>query len=184
MTYGTVYEIPEDIGEFDICTFGSVLLHLRDPFLALQRVLAHVKETAVVTDLVPSSTLFGLLADSTLIEFMPKASKCSPTETYWNLSPKVVSEFLQILGFENTKISFHNQLFGPNKKETQLYTVVGQREGVKIPQHDSHDEESSFAFSEKYDRSTIKEIYLDKMRFSHIAKYLLRRSIRKILKKY
>jgi hypothetical protein len=29
VVYGTAYEIPDDIGLFDISTFGSVLLHLR-----------------------------------------------------------------------------------------------------------------------------------------------------------
>ena len=35
--YGTVYQIPEAIGRFDVGTLGSILLHLRDPFLAMQQ---------------------------------------------------------------------------------------------------------------------------------------------------
>lgn len=128
--YGTVYEIPDNIGQFDICTFGSILLHLRDPFLALQRVTAHVKETAIVTDVVPKvrGKIFSVvesLTGSRLIRFLPNAGKLRPYETWWNLSPKLVSEFLQILGFGHIKISFHRQLF--RNKETRLYTVVGQR---------------------------------------------------------
>ena len=40
VVYGTVYEIPEEIGMVDISTFGSILLHVRDPFLALQNALS------------------------------------------------------------------------------------------------------------------------------------------------
>src|SRR5262249_17375827 len=32
--YGTVYNIPDTIGPVDIAVFGSILLHVRDPFLA------------------------------------------------------------------------------------------------------------------------------------------------------
>ena len=129
MTYGNVYEVPTDIGEYDICTFGSILLHLRDPFLALERVLAHAKETAVVTDVAPrfsdNRLLARPLARTRLIKFMPNASRCSPTETWWSLPPQLVSEFLRILGFVRTEITFHRQLCGG--KEVRLYTVVGHR---------------------------------------------------------
>jgi hypothetical protein len=130
VVYGTIYEIPENIGQFDICTFGSILLHLRDPFLALQRVTAHVRETAIVTDV--ASGLRGrvlsmaeALSGIRLICFLPNARKLKPFETWWRLSPGLVSEFLQILGFAHTTISFHRQLH--QNKEIQLFTVVGQR---------------------------------------------------------
>jgi SAM-dependent methyltransferase len=51
MVYGDAYSVPEDIGMVDVCTFGSILLHLRDPFLALQRALRLTKETVIVTDM-------------------------------------------------------------------------------------------------------------------------------------
>ncbi|MGH9122965.1 MAG: class I SAM-dependent methyltransferase, partial [Acidimicrobiales bacterium] len=39
VVYGPVYEMPSDIGPVDVAVFGAILLHLRDPFLALQRAL-------------------------------------------------------------------------------------------------------------------------------------------------
>jgi hypothetical protein len=130
--YGTVYEIPEDIGEFDICTFGSILLHLRDPFLALQRVTAHVRETVIVTDLFPRFkgpllSAVELLTASRLVRFLPNARQKEPYDAWWILSPKLVSEYLQILGFEHTRISFHEQRYRDRK--IKLFTVVGQRSG-------------------------------------------------------
>ncbi|MGD1941235.1 MAG: class I SAM-dependent methyltransferase [Leptolyngbyaceae cyanobacterium] len=128
--YGTVYDIPDDIGQFDICTFGSILLHLRDPFLALQRAASHATETVIVTDLSPKVrgrmlSMIELITGTRLIRFLPNAQKLGPTESWWSLSPKLVSEFLQILGFANTRIFIHRQKF--RGREIRLYTVVGQK---------------------------------------------------------
>src|SRR5262249_24602710 len=48
--YGSVYAIPEEIGPVDVATFGCVLLHLRDPFLALANALRLTRETIIVTE--------------------------------------------------------------------------------------------------------------------------------------
>ena len=117
VVYGTAYEIPDDIGQFDICTFGSILLHLRDPFLALQRATAHVRETVIVTDVLFKGlkgkvlTLAEFLTGGRLLRFVPNAEKRSPPDTWWDLSPGLVSEFLKILGFSQTVISFHRQIW-------------------------------------------------------------------------
>jgi hypothetical protein len=50
VVYGRIYELPAAIGPVDVCTFGSILLHLRDPFLALANALRLTRETAIVTD--------------------------------------------------------------------------------------------------------------------------------------
>ena len=49
--YGSVYSIPETIRAVDISVFGAILLHLRDPFLAMQSALKLTKETAIITDI-------------------------------------------------------------------------------------------------------------------------------------
>lgn len=116
--YGTVYEIPADAGQFDIATFGCVLLHLRDPFLALQCVSAHVTDTIIVTDLAPNE-------GDPMIRFLPNAATRAQPESWWAISPELVSEYLQILGFEQINISFHQQKF---EQETRhLFTVIGER---------------------------------------------------------
>ena len=54
--YGNIYEIPEAIGPVDISTFGSILLHLRDPFQALYSALRLTRETVIVTELHPDQS--------------------------------------------------------------------------------------------------------------------------------
>ena len=126
VVYGAVYDIPDDIGQFDVCTFGSILLHLRDPFLALQRVTAHVSDTVIVTDVIPKArgriiSWVEFLTRSRLVRFVPQASRLRPLDTWWHLSPTVVGEFLHILGFPHQKVSYHR------RGKSRLYTVVGRR---------------------------------------------------------
>jgi len=129
VSYGTVYEIPPDIGQFDVATLGSVLLHLRDPFLALQRVAQHVQEAVVVTDVWGrrgrASSVVGRLTGGPVAAFVPSAARRGPFDSWWRLPPAVVAEFLKILGFPRVAVTYGRFLYG--QRETTLYTVVGQR---------------------------------------------------------
>jgi hypothetical protein len=121
LVHGDVYHVPAAIGPVDIVTFGAILLHLRDPFLALQNGLRLARETAVVVDLVlPGSDL-----DAPTLRFAPDASTGQPRESWWLLSPALVVRMLGVLGFEETRISYHSQKhFG---SDMAMYTVVARR---------------------------------------------------------
>lgn len=143
VSYGTVYDISADIGRVDVATFGSVLLHLRDPFLALQRGAALADETVIVTDQlhVPRrrsvagaiQTLARLTrkpVDSGLpdLVFLPDAANGQPVDTWWRLSPRLVARYLAVLGFERHEITFHTQTYRhPTVREIPMFTVVAHR---------------------------------------------------------
>jgi len=142
--YGPVYAIPKAIGPVDVATFGSILLHLRDPFLALQKAAELTTETMIVTDLmslVPRRIYspFRLLprfvrrytVDRILYAplFMPKPEKKFPWDGWWGLTPELVERFLKILGFTNTTITYHRQKYNYKPRPVNLFTVVGKREG-------------------------------------------------------
>jgi len=126
MVYGTVYEIPKEIGPVDISVFGCVLLHVRDPFLALQRALSLTKETVVVTE--QGASRLG----EPCMRFLPSFKTCEPKETWWELPPAIIQNFLAVLGFEENKVIEHSQKNrGPRTGETckwrHMYTVLGHR---------------------------------------------------------
>jgi SAM-dependent methyltransferase len=50
VAYGDIYDIPAGIGEVDVATFGCILLHLRDPYRALESAARLVRDTIIVTD--------------------------------------------------------------------------------------------------------------------------------------
>ncbi|MDP6540303.1 MAG: hypothetical protein QF903_11115 [Planctomycetota bacterium] len=117
----SVYELPLEIGPVDLTTFGSVLLHLRDPFRALQRALRHTRETVVVTDLAPEDGPAG----SAHARFLPDPTICEPFDTWWRLSPELVQRMLAVLGFEDSSVS--RAQHSHQGRGVELYTVVARR---------------------------------------------------------
>ncbi|MCS6800931.1 MAG: hypothetical protein RMM58_03830 [Chloroflexota bacterium] len=147
VVYGTAYDVPAAIGAVDVCTFGCILQHLRDPFLALHQALRLTRELVVVTDLPPPGYFAGrrytawyhrlwqrlpwlrprmsewLRAES--ISFRPEPAAGAPKETWWLLAPETVARMIGVLGFDLVSLTFHLQ---KNRgHDILLYTVVGQR---------------------------------------------------------
>jgi hypothetical protein len=128
MVYGPVYDIPEEIGEVDVATFGAILLHLRDPFLALQNALRMTKKKVIITDPLwkwqfPLQIFSRILGPFTV--FLPDYRKREPKETWWFLSIAAVQRMIGALGFEKTHLTYHFQKY--RGKHLLHYTLVGER---------------------------------------------------------
>ncbi|MFO0965636.1 MAG: hypothetical protein U0793_08645 [Gemmataceae bacterium] len=128
LVYGSVYQIPEEIGPVDVAVFGSILLHLRDPFLALQKALQITRDTVVVADVLPRRWFwhvwFGRFCAPKML-FMPRAKGRKNALTWWVLNARAVQRFLEVLGFEDTKVTHHWQKY--EGRSRLFYTVVGKR---------------------------------------------------------
>jgi hypothetical protein len=126
LVHGTVYAVSREIGPVDIAVMGCILLHLRDPFLALQNVLTLTKETVVVVDLVPPGYNSRMTGPTSPVPqwFVPEPGR-EQRDTWWALSPELVVRVLGVLGFRTSEVFFHNQpgAAGPEA----LFTVVGRR---------------------------------------------------------
>lgn len=136
LALGTVYDVPTEIGVVDVATFGAILLHLRDPFLALQRSLRLTRQTAVVTELVPDGVqhVAGPIAEGAAeraralgayVKFIPDPAAGGPLDIWWQLSPELVVRWLAILGFEDASVTTHEQTC--RGAQIPLYTVVAHR---------------------------------------------------------
>jgi hypothetical protein len=142
VAYGTAYNVPETIGSVDIATYCCVLLHLRDPFLALAQGARLAGESVIIVE--PFGRLFLLrrlltrlriaasrvsqrweLAGSPSMRFIPNARRGGPDDSWWILGPEILCRFLEVLGFSNTRISFHHQIF--RGQRIRMVTVVGHR---------------------------------------------------------
>ena len=137
MVYGTVYEVPPVVGPVDISTFGAVLLHVRDPFLALQNVLRLTRETVIITEplwkqRLPQRILAQFhtrLTRGRHIVFLPDFQRREPKDGWWMLSPEIIRQFIGVLGFEKTRIIYHSQNLEAlgERNLVPFYTIVGSR---------------------------------------------------------
>jgi hypothetical protein len=98
------------------------LLHLRDPFLALENGARLAREAMIVADTAPHGR-FGHLLRSP--RFQPDHRRPQNWGTWWSLPPRLVREYLAILGFTDATISWHSQLFLGRRR--WLYTIVARK---------------------------------------------------------
>jgi SAM-dependent methyltransferase len=131
VVYGNVYSIPQEIGPVDIAVLGSILLHVRDPFLALQNALRLTRETVIVTDVMPRLYPFQRLIRPLTglnMSFVPRYATQHPWDSWWRLSPELITEFMGVLGFETVEVKFHRQQYeaSPHMRP-KLFTIIGHR---------------------------------------------------------
>ncbi len=128
VVHGTVYTIPPSIGPCDIGVFGSILQHLRDPFLALQTGLALVTNTAIIAEVIPRRRFWHRWVRRFLqpeMLFLPDARDRKHGATWWMLPPQLVQRYLGVLGFEKSTLTYHSQSFEGSRR--LLYTIVARR---------------------------------------------------------
>jgi O-methyltransferase len=128
LVHGRVYDMPGDLGQFDVAVFGAILLHLRDPFGALAQAARRTRERVVVTDLVQDTIE---PPESNVMRFAPLASH--EITNWWAIYPGAVVSMLGRLGFGSTTVTFHEQRHHLGHKMDEpavampMFTVVGER---------------------------------------------------------
>ena len=126
VVYGTVYDIPASIGPVDVSTFCSVLLHVRDPFVALFNAARLTRKTILVTDVVgPPGPDAPRVSTRPLMQFVPDFRNATPLDQWWYLNPEIMVAFLGILGFGNSEVTYHTQR--SRWGEATLFSVVAHR---------------------------------------------------------
>jgi SAM-dependent methyltransferase len=122
---GTVYELPSDLGHFDVALFASVLLHLRDPIRAVLAA-AQRADTIVVTE-----RHFPELDGGPNLRLYPRRDE-PVWHTWYSFAPEVFVQLLDVCGFVDTSVTFHSQHYrdGEYQAELPMYTVVASRPGA------------------------------------------------------
>lgn len=125
LSFGSIYEIPKKLGNFDVVTFGSVLLHTRNPAGALQLAADRAKEAVIIMDRLPPN----LDISRPLMEFMPKKERAKNFGgwTWWWISPKFFENLLTIRGFRHFELLTSEHFFVPMNKNIELFTLIARR---------------------------------------------------------
>ena len=127
--YGDVYNLPGDLGQFDISTFGCILLHTKSPISILEQAARRTTSTIVVTESWTEG--YDSLMSNTMRPF-PNGED-GRWVTWWLISAGAVVEMLKVLGFGDTEVIEHKQLHQHGHDPSQpyveqpMYTVVGRR---------------------------------------------------------
>ena len=100
LVHGTAYNVPNEIGRFDVVTLGAILLHLRDPLGALENAVSFTDKSVILTDFVPRR-IGENLQHLPLAYFMPDKSWQRPHRggTWWQITAEVYLRFLELKGF-------------------------------------------------------------------------------------
>ncbi len=126
--YGSIYDLPADIGRYDVSVFGSILLHLRDPFQALHEAAKRTDEAIIVVE--------PLRHDPSQVDqpvLVWNITRGASPNGWWGLSPGVIVDMLKVLGFPNATVTYHRQPYRPENNPVEgatslvNYTVVARR---------------------------------------------------------
>jgi SAM-dependent methyltransferase len=120
VVYGSVYEIPVAMGEFDVVIVGAVVEHLSDPISALGSIARVTKDTLViVTPLLPN--------DEPIAHFAGRVSHPDNDYTWWIYSIGVYREVLGMLGFAIQRVSSSTYCYEYGKTWEKRSTIVAIR---------------------------------------------------------
>ena len=115
--YGNVYELPEELGQFDVAIVGGVLEHLSDQITALGSIARITKERIViVTPLLES--------EERIARFEALAAHPENDFTWWRYSLGVYREVFGMLGFEVESVSNAEYFYDYGQRFEQRSTLV------------------------------------------------------------
>src|SRR5664279_847650 len=119
VTYGNIYELPKELGQFDITIVGSVLEHLSDQITALASIARLTRETIVIV-----SPL--LETEERIARFESLASNPEADFTWWTYSLGVYREIFAMLGFSIARLSHgkYYYMYGDELKERATIVAV------------------------------------------------------------
>ena len=126
---GDIYDMPSDLGTFDITLVGAILLHLREPWGALSEAARRTTHTMIVTEPLQDDLQSP---ESNIMRFSPSAEH--HVTNWWSIYPGAVVSMLERLGFSRTSVTFHSQRhhlahdIRADAIEQRMYTVVGHRD--------------------------------------------------------
>jgi SAM-dependent methyltransferase len=119
--YGNVYQLPAELGQFDIAIVGSVLEHLNDQIGALASIARLTKETIVLV-----SPL--LQTDERIARFEALGSNPEADFTWWTYSLGVYREVFAMLGFSIARVSHSKYYYMYGDRFEERSTIVAVRD--------------------------------------------------------
>lgn len=119
--YGDVYELPEELGQFDVVLIGGVLEHLSDQISALASIARITRERMVIVTPL-------LETEDRIARFEALAAHPENDFTWWRYSLGVYREVFGMLGFRIEKVASSEYFYDYGKRFETRSTLVAVRE--------------------------------------------------------
>lgn len=121
--YGDIYDLPLELGEFDIVFYGMILGHLQNPFQALYSGSRLCRQSMMVTNQTVTHRQLGIKREwgknVAAMRFMPSPEN-GIFDSWWEISNGCLSQMLDVLGFETC-----------SQNQSQPKCVVPGRVGIE-----------------------------------------------------
>ena len=118
--YGDIYDLPAELGKFDVSIVGSVLEHLSDPISALASIARLTKQQMVIVTPL-------LETEEPVARFEGRADNPEADFTWWTYSLAVYREVLGMLGFEIERIKKAAYYYMYGDRHEDRSTIVAVR---------------------------------------------------------
>lgn len=118
--YGNIYDLPDELGRFDVAMFGTVLSHLRDPFQALHAAARLCTDTMIVTNPMFHSDKRPIAL------FMPTREK-GGYRSWWAFSAPCIIRMLEVLGFDVVRTVELEAIRMSDDEKVACTSIVAQR---------------------------------------------------------
>jgi hypothetical protein len=118
--YGSIYDIPEALGPFDVAVMGMIVGHLRDPFRAIANVAKLCSSHLIITNQ-------AVRSEEPVAFFMPGLE--NDPFAWWALSDTCLARMLETVGFDIESTATSNpvcQVPGRQRPE-ECMTLVARR---------------------------------------------------------
>jgi O-methyltransferase len=117
--YGSSENLPEELGEFDVVLLAAVLLHSRSPVAILESCARLVTGSVIITE-----NFDPTLDEGPVCSLVPTEGN-DAWDTWWRFSPRFFTQYLEVLGFPASRVTFHQQQAFNHYQE--MYTLVASR---------------------------------------------------------
>ena len=119
--YGNIYELPRELGQFDVAIVGAVLEHLSDQITALASIARLTKEKIIIVSPV-------LRTEERIARFEGLADHPENDFTWWTYSEGVYREVLKMLGFSIAAITQAEYYYHHGERFETRCTIVAVRD--------------------------------------------------------
>jgi O-methyltransferase len=117
----SAYELPSELGQFDIGLLGSILLHCSSPVRMIESLSRRVSETIIICE-----TYREHLGPGPVCSLLPSGDN-DTIDTWWMFTPQFFLNYLAVLGFRRSRVVRHRQLIAITNTRQEMFTVVAER---------------------------------------------------------